>query len=63
MERSNKEAMGHSPDLDSIIRFIRQNDLAREVDTTPVITSKGEEFLNALRGPVEGSNPGNPGAF
>ena len=60
MERS-KEGMRHSPDLDSIIHFIRQHDLAREVDTKPVITSKGEEFLDTLRGPAERSNPAAPG--
>jgi hypothetical protein len=53
--------MRHSPDLDSIIHFIRQHDLAREVDTKPVITSKGEEFLDTLRGPAERSNPAAPG--
>jgi hypothetical protein len=53
--------MRDSPDHASIVHFIRQNDLAREVDTRPVITSKGEEFLNALQGPAERSSPGAAG--
>jgi hypothetical protein len=52
--------MRDSPDHASIVHFIRQNDLAREVDTKPVITSRGEEFLTALQRPVERSNPGAP---
>jgi hypothetical protein len=30
--------------------FIRDNGLAQEIDNKPVITSKGEQFLDELRG-------------
>jgi hypothetical protein len=32
-----------------VIDFIRENALVREIDSRPVITSKGERFLDELR--------------
>jgi hypothetical protein len=32
-----------------VIDFVRENALVREIDSTPVITSKGEQFLSELR--------------
>lgn len=32
-----------------VIDFVRENALVQEIDSKPVITSKGEQFLNELR--------------
>jgi hypothetical protein len=31
-------------------KFIRDNELAQEIDSKTVLTSKGEQLLNGLRG-------------
>jgi hypothetical protein len=49
--------------FDRTIEFIRENALAQEIDSKPVITSKGEQFLQALRETATGSDSGLSGAL
>ena len=43
------------------IDFIRENALVLEIDSRPVITSKGEQFLNEVRESAKRSNSGLSG--
>jgi hypothetical protein len=52
------EAMRQNNVTNDIIDFIRKNALVQEIDSKPVITSKGEQFLSELR-----SNPGLSGVL
>jgi hypothetical protein len=49
--------------VNNVIEFIRENALAKEIDDTPVITSKGERFLRALGEAATQSNLGLAGAL
>jgi hypothetical protein len=49
--------------ISGVIEFIRENALAKEIDDTPVITSKGERFLQALGEAAAQSNSGLTGAL
>jgi hypothetical protein len=46
--KNTGEGMCHNNGVNQIIEFIRENALARELDRQPVITSKGERFLQEL---------------
>jgi hypothetical protein len=45
--------------INQIIEFIRENALAQEIGSTPVITSKGEQFLQSLSETTARSNSGS----
>jgi hypothetical protein len=46
--KNTGEGMRHNNGDNQIAEFIRENALAREIDNHPVITSKGERFLQEL---------------
>jgi len=46
-----------------IIEFIRENALAREIGSQPVITGKGERFLQQLSETASRSTSGSSGAL
>jgi hypothetical protein len=48
---------GNNPTVD----FIRDNELAAEMDSGSVITSRGEQLLNELQGPTRQSSTDLPG--
>jgi hypothetical protein len=39
------------------IHFVRENELVQEVEGTPIITSKGERFLQELKAAASHSSP------
>jgi hypothetical protein len=53
------EGMRQNNGINQIIEFIRENALALEKGSRPVITSKGERFLQMLSETAARSNPGS----
>jgi hypothetical protein len=49
--------------INHIIEFVRENALVRETDDTPVITSKGERFLQQLSETATRSSSGLAGVL
>ncbi len=49
--------------INQIIEFIRENALALEIGSNPVITSKGERFLQILSETATRSNSGLSGVL
>jgi hypothetical protein len=47
--------------IDSALDFVRVNALAREIDSKPVVTSKGEQLLNELGAPTAQSESNSVG--
>jgi hypothetical protein len=46
--KNTGEGMRHNNGINQTIEFIRENALAREIDSRPVITGRGERFLQEL---------------
>jgi hypothetical protein len=57
------EGMRQNNGLNQIIEFIRENALALEIGSRPVITSKGERFLQTLSETAARSDSGLSGAL
>ena len=47
--------------IDSALDFVRVNALAGEIDSKPVVTSKGEQLLNELGAPTAQSESNSVG--
>jgi hypothetical protein len=56
--KNTGEGMRHNNGVNQIIEFIRENALSREMDSQPVITSKGERFLQELGEAAARLSPG-----
>jgi len=50
-------------DISNVFDFIRENGLASEIESTPVVTRKGERFFQQVRGPDALSNSGLAGVI
>jgi len=48
MKRS-KEAVQQSNNINQLDHFVLENDLVREINNKPFITSRGQQFLNEMR--------------
>ncbi|HVC27455.1 MAG TPA: hypothetical protein VND40_04785 [Nitrososphaerales archaeon] len=57
------EGMRQNNGINQIIEFIRENALALEIGSNPVITSKGERFLQILSETATRSNSGLSGVL
>jgi hypothetical protein len=57
------ESVYQSSGINQIIEFIRSNALAEDIGSRPVITSKGEQFLQILSHTAARSNSGMSGAL
>jgi hypothetical protein len=57
------EGVRQNNGINQVIEFIRENALAQEIGSRPVITSKGESFLQMLSEAATGSNSGLSGAL
>jgi 16S rRNA C1402 (ribose-2'-O) methylase RsmI len=56
--KTSVEAVQQNQVTDMIIQFVRESELVLESDGTPVVTDKGERFVQDLRESVERPNSG-----
>ncbi len=57
------EGMHQNNGINQIIEFIRENALAQEIDSKPVITKRGESFLQELNKTAALPNSGLSGVL
>jgi hypothetical protein len=57
------EAMHQNNVTNRAIDFIRENSLVLEIDSKPIITGKGEQFLNEVRESARRSSSDPSGAL
>jgi predicted transcriptional regulator len=60
--KSGGERTHQNNGINQIIEFIRENALSQQIGGKPVITSKGERFLQAFRETAARPSLGLPGA-